>query len=109
MMLESRFSKFYLRGLTRGATSTSKKKTPCNNDVDVEVLCSHTSGYSGAEIASVVREATLHAIEHDPENATEVKQCHLLKAVEETVKPQITTEMLKFYDDYRKNSGMESI
>eukprot|EP01135_Chromosphaera_perkinsii_P005653 Nk52_evm24s356 gene=Nk52_evmTU24s356 len=87
----------------------STKKVPCADDVNIEDLCVKTEGYSGAEVASVVREASLHAIEEEPEGACMVCHRHFIKAIEESVQPQITKEMLDFYDSYRKGSGIESI
>ena len=57
-----------------------------------------SKGYSGAEIASICREAALNAIEED-ENAAVVKQVHFTTALD-NIAPQTTRNMLLFYEQF---------
>ena len=57
-----------------------------------------SKGYSGAEIASICREAALNAIEED-ENAAVVKQVHFTTALD-NIAPQTTPNMLLFYEQF---------
>ncbi|MEZ0290760.1 MAG: AAA family ATPase, partial [Sulfolobales archaeon] len=74
------------------------KKMPLAEDVDLEYLARITEGYTGADIAAVVREAGLAALREDI-NATRVELKHFLKALEK-VKPSLTDEMIRFYENW---------
>lgn len=56
-----------------------------------------TEGYSGAEVVALCSEAALLAVEKEE---TMLSRRHLLQAASK-MKPQITTEMLQFYDNFR--------
>lgn len=55
-----------------------------------------TEGFSGAEVVALCREASLAAIEEDPEHAACLAARHLDKALAGWT-PRITEEMLAFY------------
>lgn len=66
-----------------------------------------SSGYSGAEIVSVCREAALYAIEEidmkaqkvDKNEEPTIQMHHVIRSLHKT-KRQITTEMLEFYSSF---------
>ncbi len=76
------------------------KKMPLAKDVDLEELAAKTEGYSGADIASVCREAGMFALRRDL-NAKEVTRQDFEKALEK-VPPSITPEMIQFYEGIAK-------
>lgn len=67
---------------------------------EIETLIRLTEGFSGAEIVSIVTDAALKALEMDEEK---IKFNYLLDTVKE-IKPQITSEMIKFYKDYESKN-----
>ena len=74
-------------------------KMPCEDgvldDVFVSSVVKGTEGFSGAEVVAVFSEAALQAIEEDCERLGER---HVNEAVSRTI-PQITTEMIAFYEN----------
>ena len=83
------------------------KKIPAAQDIDVSELVRKTEGYSGAEIVAVCREASVAALE-DNIFANFVEMKHFLLSIQKVV-PRITSQMLLFYDNFRKTSQMQSI
>ena len=76
------------------------KKTPLGTLVNLKEIAHKSTGFSGAEIAALCREAALHAIEEDAQ-ALVVEHAHFLKALEEVV-PQTTEKMLLYYENFNK-------
>ena len=74
------------------------RSTPLAKDVDLEELARRTEGYSGADLELLVREATFLALRGDI-NAKEVAMRHFEAALNK-VKPSITSDMLKFYENW---------
>jgi len=74
------------------------RSTPLAKDVDLEELARRTEGYSGADLELLVREATFLALREDI-NAKEVAMRHFEAALNK-VKPSITSDMLKFYENW---------
>ncbi len=77
------------------------KKMPLAEDVDVTKLAKKTSGYVGADIEGVCREAGMLALREDM-NCKEVKMDHFIKALE-VVKPSVDKEIEDTYkqlEDY---------
>ena len=77
------------------------KKMPIAEDVDVNKLAKKTSGYVGADIEGVCREAGMLALREDM-NCKEVKMDHFLKALD-VVKPSVDKEIEETYkqlEDY---------
>ena len=71
---------------------------PLHDDVDLQKIAKITEGYSGADLANVVREAGMYAIRTE-EDAAIVKAKHFESALDK-IKPSITPEMLKAYEEY---------
>ncbi|EDO39006.1 predicted protein [Nematostella vectensis] len=82
-------------------------RTPCEGSLDLEDLVERTEGYSGAEIAAVCREAALAALQENIQ-AESVELRHFEKALM-AVKPRTSTQMINFYDDFQKKSGIHTI
>jgi transitional endoplasmic reticulum ATPase len=74
------------------------RSTPLAKDVDLEELARRTEAYSGADLELLVREATFLALREDI-NAKEVAMRHFEAALNK-VKPSITSDMLKFYENW---------
>jgi transitional endoplasmic reticulum ATPase len=81
------------------------RKMPLADDVDLELLAIKTEGYSGADLAALVREAAMLALREDI-NATKVHMRHFLKALE-TIKPSITPEMVRFYEEWYQKARQQ--
>ena len=74
------------------------RKVPLNVDVDLIEIGKKTKGLSGAEIAGLCREASMHAMER---NAMEVKQMDFVNAMND-IEPRTTVGMLEFYESFGK-------
>ncbi|KAI8823420.1 P-loop containing nucleoside triphosphate hydrolase protein [Fimicolochytrium jonesii] len=83
------------------------KRMACSADVDVDLLSRITNGYSGAECVAIGQEAAMRAMEENL-YAEEVCLRHFEHAVR-NVTPRITDDMIKFYDDFRMQSGLRSV
>ncbi|MFP3952152.1 MAG: CDC48 family AAA ATPase [Candidatus Bathyarchaeia archaeon] len=70
---------------------------PLGDRVDLRELTQSSDGYSGADIDSVVREAALYALRRDPDSDKVLLE-DFDKAFED-VKPSITSDMLKWYQE----------
>jgi SpoVK/Ycf46/Vps4 family AAA+-type ATPase len=68
--------------------------------------CFH-SGYSGAELSALCREAAMYGMEQNL-NIEQIHFSHFQYACTR-VHTRITTEMLNFYDRYRKQCSLTSI
>lgn len=64
----------------------------------IDELVEISEGYSGAEVVALCSEAALLAVE---EEAEMLSRKHLIEAAAK-IKPQITAEMLLFYDTFRQ-------
>ena len=95
--LESRKSIFTIQ-LTR---------IPSSQDVDPDSLAALTDGFSGAEVVAVCQNAASAAMMESLE-ASVVEKRHFLEAIRNT-SPRITPEMLAFYSDFQKRSGLASV
>jgi AAA family ATPase len=77
-------------------------RVPVGPDVDVAEMVAdggRTSGMSGAELAAVVREAALAAMEEDVKGAREVRKEHFDTALKR-VRPRTPPETLDFFKEY---------
>ena len=74
------------------------RNMPLDDSVNLEKIAKATEGYSGADIANLVREAGMYAIRHE-EQLTTVTSKHFDAALTK-IKPSVTPEMLKAYKDY---------
>ncbi len=68
---------------------------PLAEDVDLEELAKLTEGYTGADLAALVREASMMALRENINNPI-VKWTHIEHALRK-VRPSITRQMLEFY------------
>lgn len=80
------------------------RKVPLAYGVTAERIASVTAGYTGAEVASVVREAALAAMAEDVESAKEVQWKHVEAAVA-GVRPQVTPQMLSEFAAFAQIGG----
>ncbi|RHY33218.1 hypothetical protein DYB32_001795 [Aphanomyces invadans] len=77
------------------------RKMPLAPDVVIRELAKATTRYSGAELASLCREAALCAMQEDVE-ALHIAKRHFDFALAQIV-PQINDSMLAFFDAYRES------
>jgi SpoVK/Ycf46/Vps4 family AAA+-type ATPase len=84
------------------------KRVPHNlMEQDLASLAQITNGFSGAEMAAVCREAALNALRENVEVEL-VEKKHFLFAVNST-KPQITKQMLDFYEHFKRTSKLQNL
>lgn len=78
------------------------RRTPLAPDVDLHALASDavTGGMSGAEVAVLVREAALAAMEADVQNANQVCKSHFDAALTR-VTPRTPKETVRFFEEYK--------
>ncbi len=81
------------------------RNMPLAEDVDLEFLAIRTEGYSGADLAALVREAAMLALREDV-NATKVHMRHFMRALE-VIKPSITQDMMKFYEEWLQKARQQ--
>ena len=74
------------------------RKVPLDVEVDLKKISCLAMGLSGAEIAGLCREASMHAMER---NAMEVKQMDFVNAMND-IEPRTTVGMLEFYESFGK-------
>ena len=82
------------------------RKMPLAEDVNLEELAELTEGYTGADLEVLVREAGLLALREAIKNGApvdKVRRVHFEKA-REKVKPSITLDMLKYYENWAERS-----
>ena len=80
------------------------KTTPVAKDVDIVKLAEATDGYSGADIAGVVREAVMNALRENKQSK-EVKLKHFDLALGE-IKPSLEDRLIKTYNKFKKEYTM---
>ncbi|XP_040581476.1 uncharacterized protein [Lepeophtheirus salmonis] len=77
-------------------------KIPLSSDVDLVELSSKTEHLSGADLEGLCREAALEAVTSEGlDDCTNVGMIHFRKALE-SMRPSITNEMLKKFDDLNR-------
>ena len=74
-------------------------RMPHAADIDVHALVAMTEGFSGAEVASVCRNAALLCMRDCDGDDAEVTGAHMAKACA-GVSPQISQSMLDFYAEF---------
>lgn len=83
------------------------KDMPAANDVDLKRMAKEAVGYSGADLASLVREAGMHAMRRDT-NAQTVTRLDFERALRE-IKPSVSEEMNQFYESILKKRKAQII
>ncbi|RLG80139.1 MAG: AAA family ATPase, partial [Thermoprotei archaeon] len=78
------------------------RRVPLNSDVDLPRIAELTEGYSGADIEALVREAALRALRENMDTEY-VSMKHLLNALK-VVAPSLTTEMIRFYEEWGRRA-----
>ena len=78
------------------------KGMPLASDVSIEKLADTAEGYSGADIATVCREAGMSALRRD----TNAKQVELkdFESAMERIPPSVTPKVNEWYDEFSKRS-----
>jgi len=71
------------------------RNVPLAEDVDLAELARRTEGYTGADLAALVREAAMHALRENI-TAKHVTMRHFEQALRK-VKPSVTDQMLEYY------------
>ncbi|OYT62934.1 MAG: hypothetical protein B6U69_00525, partial [Thermofilum sp. ex4484_15] len=71
------------------------RKMPLAEDVNLEEIAKMTEGYSGSDLAVIVREAGMMALRENI-NSTKIGMRHFLEALRR-VKPSITQDMIRYY------------
>ncbi|RKP09636.1 P-loop containing nucleoside triphosphate hydrolase protein [Thamnocephalis sphaerospora] len=82
-------------------------RMPCADDVSIDELSEMTDGCSGAEVTAMCQEAALAAMEEDVDVA-QICRRHFISANSRTVR-RITPQMINFYDEFRKRSGLRDL
>lgn len=101
-----------LRALTKNRT-----QPPLAEDVDLGVIARLTEGYTGADLAGLVRQASLQTLKDsiaacaeddkspiDSEEAVQVAQAHFLEAIR-NIKPSVNEEDKKHYERLKRKYG----
>ncbi|CAG8435704.1 1494_t:CDS:10 [Ambispora gerdemannii] len=83
------------------------QKMAVAENLDIDELAEKTTGCSGAEIVALCQEAGLLAMEEDLE-ATNIHHCHFLQAIESCTR-RISPEILAYYEEFRRNSKVQSL
>ena len=74
------------------------RNVPLADDVDLSEVADLTEGYTGADLAALVREAAMIALREDI-NSTTVRRRHFEEAVRK-VRPSINKQMLEYYEKW---------
>ena len=82
---------------------THTRRMPLGRDVDLSEIAARTEGFSGADLAALVREAALVALRENI-NAKKVMMRHFEKALT-LVKPSLSTEIIRFYEEWSERTG----
>lgn len=87
--------------------SIQLRNTPLAPNCNIDGVVAETEGYSGAEIAAICREAAMAALQEDI-NITHVSHEHFVKALD-TVKPRISTDLVRYYAKFQEQCGLHSL
>lgn len=88
-----------LKKMPTATIVTSVEEVADEHMIWIDELVELTEGFSGAEVVALCSEAALLAVEEEAELLT---RKHLVSAASK-IKPQITAEMLQFYDKFRQS------
>jgi len=78
------------------------RRMPLAEDVDLERIADATEGYTGSDLALLVREAGMLAMRENV-SAEKVYMRHFEEAMKK-VRPSLTPEMIKFYESWAERS-----
>ena len=74
------------------------REVPLDENVDLLEIAKQTEGYTGADLAALVREAAMLALRENI-NATVVRMDHFREALKK-VKPSVSESMLRYYENW---------
>ncbi len=83
------------------------RNVPLAEDVDLVELAKRTEGYTGADLAALVREAAMHALREDI-NTRHVSMKHFEAALKK-VKPSVTKYMIEYYQRWLETARQMSV
>lgn len=88
------------------------RDVPLAEDVDIDALAAQTERYTGSDLAAMVREAGLRAIESALDAGgspgdVRVRRTHLEHALAD-IRPSVTAEMREYYADLEEELGRSS-
>jgi len=83
------------------------RHVPLAEDIDLREIAKMTNGYTGADLAALVREATLAALREDLK-ATKVRFKHFEQALSK-VRPSVTKYMIDFYGRWLESARQISV
>ena len=75
------------------------KKMPLSSDVKLQEIAVATQNYSGADLASLCREAAVHAMRN---NSTKISSNDFAEGLKQ-VSPSITTDVIEWYNTIRES------
>ncbi|MEN2999340.1 MAG: CDC48 family AAA ATPase [Acidilobaceae archaeon] len=74
------------------------RKTPLASDVDLEEIAKMTEGYTGADLAALLKEATMLAVRENVA-APIIRWAHIEESMKK-VRPSVTKQMVEFYSKW---------
>jgi transitional endoplasmic reticulum ATPase len=77
------------------------RETPLAEDVDLFEIARKTEGYTGADLAALVREAAMLALRENIETG-EIRMAHFREAMKK-VKPSVTEDMIRYYEKWMES------
>ena len=83
------------------------RHVPLAEDVDLREIADATEGYTGADLAALVREAALIALREDINNPV-VKRKHFEQALQK-IRPSVTKQMLEYYQKWLETARQMSM
>lgn len=72
------------------------RRKPLSSDIRLDHLADISAGFSGAEVVALCTEAAMAALKDNRECIDQ----QALEAAARAIKPQITVDMLNFYDSF---------
>jgi transitional endoplasmic reticulum ATPase len=83
------------------------RHVPLAEDVDLREIADATEGYTGADLAALVREAALIALREDINNPV-VRRKHFEQALQK-IRPSVTKQMLEYYQKWLETARQMSV
>ncbi|KAI9593280.1 P-loop containing nucleoside triphosphate hydrolase protein [Syncephalis fuscata] len=82
-------------------------RMPCSSNVNITELAQWTQGCSGAEVVALCQDAAFIAMEEDI-HTEYIDKSHFEQA-NSTIIRRITPQMIQFYDQFRRQSGLRDL